>query len=138
MALAHRLGELELLTEWDTGLSASNWPTAATVESEPGSQLVPESSQVLEKVFAHLCAMAQVSRRSSTAPTSPQTSSTGTSSAWQEQSTEVAPRVQLRLLDRAESTFAWSVPNPDHVGDRAANSRNTFSEDDRLRLPLIG
>ncbi len=54
MALAHRLSELGLLTEWGYRTACVEPAKRGYRRSEPGSQLVPESSQVLEKVFAHL------------------------------------------------------------------------------------
>jgi Zn-dependent peptidase ImmA (M78 family)/DNA-binding XRE family transcriptional regulator len=54
MALAHRLSELGLLTEWGYRTACVELAKRGYRRSEPGSQLVPESSQVLEKVFAHL------------------------------------------------------------------------------------
>ncbi|MEU4518825.1 XRE family transcriptional regulator [Amycolatopsis sp. NPDC024027] len=54
MALAHRLTELGLLTEWGYRTACVELAKRGYRRSEPGSQLVPESSQVLEKVLAHL------------------------------------------------------------------------------------
>lgn len=54
MALTHRLGELGLLTEWGYRSACVDLAKRGYRRSEPGSDLVPESSQVLEKVFAHL------------------------------------------------------------------------------------
>ncbi|WET81098.1 ImmA/IrrE family metallo-endopeptidase [Amycolatopsis sp. QT-25] len=54
MALAHRLGELGLLTEWGYRSACVELAKRGYRRSEPGSHLVPESSQILEKVFAHL------------------------------------------------------------------------------------
>ncbi|GHG41139.1 MULTISPECIES: helix-turn-helix domain-containing protein [Amycolatopsis] len=54
MALAHRLSELGLLTEWGYRSTCVELAKRGYRRSEPGSHLVPESSQVLEKVLAHL------------------------------------------------------------------------------------
>ncbi|MEU0532164.1 ImmA/IrrE family metallo-endopeptidase [Amycolatopsis tolypomycina] len=54
MALAHRLGELGLLTEWGYRSVCVELAKRGYRRTEPGSRLVPESSQVLEKVLAHL------------------------------------------------------------------------------------
>lgn len=54
MALAHRLSELELLTEWGYRSTCVELAKRGYRRSEPGSQLTPESSQVLEKVLTHL------------------------------------------------------------------------------------
>jgi len=54
MALTHRLSELGLLTEWGYRSACVELAKRGYRRSEPGSKLVPESSQILEKVFAHL------------------------------------------------------------------------------------
>lgn len=54
MALTHRVSELGLLTEWGYRSACVELAKRGYRRSEPESQLVPESSQVLEKVFAHL------------------------------------------------------------------------------------
>ncbi|OLZ59495.1 helix-turn-helix domain-containing protein [Amycolatopsis keratiniphila] len=54
MALAHRLGELGQLTEWGYRSICVELAKRGYRRSEPGSQLIPESSQILEKVFALL------------------------------------------------------------------------------------
>jgi Zn-dependent peptidase ImmA (M78 family)/transcriptional regulator with XRE-family HTH domain len=54
MALTHRLSELGLLTEWGYRSACVELAKRGYRRSEPGSRLVPESSQVLEKVLAHL------------------------------------------------------------------------------------
>lgn len=54
MALTHRLRELGLLTEWGYRSCCVDLSNSGYRTSEPGSQLVAETSQMLEKVFAHL------------------------------------------------------------------------------------
>lgn len=54
MALAHRLSEMSQLTEWGYRSVVIELSQQGYRRSEPGSTLIPESSQVLEKVFAHL------------------------------------------------------------------------------------
>lgn len=54
MAIAHRLSELGLLTEWGYRSACVELAKRGYRRGEPGSQLVPESSQILEKVLAHL------------------------------------------------------------------------------------
>lgn len=54
MALAHRLSELDQVTEWGYRSCCVELSKLGYRSSEPGSQLRPESSQLLEKVFAHL------------------------------------------------------------------------------------
>ncbi|WP_198958100.1 MULTISPECIES: helix-turn-helix domain-containing protein [Amycolatopsis] len=54
MALTHRLSELGLLTEWGYRSACVELAKRGYRRSEPGSDLLPESSQILEKVLAHL------------------------------------------------------------------------------------
>lgn len=54
MALTHRLFELGQLTEWGYRSCCVELFKRGFRKSGPGSSLVPESSQVLEKVFSHL------------------------------------------------------------------------------------
>lgn len=54
MALAHRLSELDILTRWRYRTICLELTERGYRRAEPGSRLTPETSQVLEKVFAHL------------------------------------------------------------------------------------
>lgn len=54
MALTHRLFELGQLTEWGYRSCCIELSKRGFRNSEPGSSLVPESSQVFAKVFSHL------------------------------------------------------------------------------------
>ncbi|MFD2415530.1 ImmA/IrrE family metallo-endopeptidase [Amycolatopsis pigmentata] len=54
MALTHRLSELGVLTEWGYRSTCVELAKRGYRRAEPGSTRVPETSQVLEKVFAHL------------------------------------------------------------------------------------
>ncbi|MEU9818190.1 helix-turn-helix domain-containing protein [Pseudonocardia alni] len=54
MALTHRLREIGLLTEWGYRSCCVELSKAGYRSSEPGSNLVAEASQVLDKVLSHL------------------------------------------------------------------------------------
>ena len=54
MALAHRLSELSQLTEWGYRSVCVELSRLGFRSAEPGSDLRPESSQLLEKVLGHL------------------------------------------------------------------------------------
>jgi Zn-dependent peptidase ImmA (M78 family) len=54
MALAHRLHALDLLTEWQYRSACVDLSQRGFRRSEPGSKLMPESSQILKKVMREL------------------------------------------------------------------------------------
>jgi Zn-dependent peptidase ImmA (M78 family)/DNA-binding XRE family transcriptional regulator len=54
MALAHRLWEIGIVTEWGYRSLCIELSKMGYRRSEPGSDLLPERSQILAKVFAHL------------------------------------------------------------------------------------